>query len=203
MGSSDRRPHRRRGTAAVYPVVRWDDYGDAPLPIDEVRLRCSITSVFTSWEEAEADAARLNGDGRSQYFPMASRLRNIAAAEADAAPGAASVQWRIHLRARDEAAMRKVTARIAGEIDRAVTVTSSERYRKDGSQQVVLASTPLAADTLQAAVFETLGLATAWSYSWTVNQPEEFPTGQWAFEGWSNGNFRVAGVEFAAFALNS
>jgi hypothetical protein len=59
----------------VFVVCRIDTFGEKQIPVDEdLRLRMTTTKVFAEQAEAEAEAARLNGEvGGDSYFVQISR----------------------------------------------------------------------------------------------------------------------------------
>ena len=110
------------------------------------------------------------------------------------------MRWRLHTITHDRRAAAVVAARASSLLAGRLVIGEIEAYWKIAGQHVVEGSLALEGESFAHAVYEALGLASSIAYRWDVSgvAPE-----QTVFDGAASSGFRLAGIDFASWSLES
>ena len=93
------------------------------------------------------------------------------------------LHWVLWLRVSDQRAGDKVSGWFGKALGREVTATTNERYWKDPGLRRLMATSPVEANEISAAVFEVLRICGRIAHGWAVSTPSFRQDTGWSFAG--------------------
>lgn len=96
-----------------------------------------------------------------------------------------SIQWQAFLKVAREEKVARLLHHFSEAAEREMTLQACERHWQDKALFDVRFTSPLGAETVREAVFETLCVCRKILNAWTVSGPDSYADGQWEFRGYS------------------